>query len=221
MTPLSRELPTPTVDSPVVIQARDVANLRKDALEHDHNGIDGNSEITPPELRLQAGTPEADGELRFGAGDLFLQTSGVIRSLSGRTPPKITFFEDQVEVFGNDISFTIPFINISGEPVTSEEWEVKQEEFFHVTASNTTIVVHAFVLGTGNGGNMMAQLVINGVVVRSMSADTGGGIRHMVLSQDVVTPGFVPVYSVSLQVKRGDNSWRILGGGFAAMVLGA
>ena len=32
MTPLSRELPTPTIDSPVVIQARDVANLRKDAL---------------------------------------------------------------------------------------------------------------------------------------------------------------------------------------------
>ena len=43
----------------------------------------------------------------------------------------------------------------------------------------------------------------------------------MVLSQDVVTPGFVPVYSVSLQVKRGDNAWRILGGGFTAMVLGA
>ena len=66
MTPLSRELPTPTVDSPVVMQARDVANLRKDALEHDHNGTDGNSEIAPPELRLQAGTPEANGELRFG-----------------------------------------------------------------------------------------------------------------------------------------------------------
>ena len=99
---------------------------------------------------MQAGTPEANGELRFGGGDLFLQTGGAIRSLSGRTHPLRIVGRQLVQLLGEDISFTIPFVNISGEPVTSEEWEVKQEETFHITVSNTTIVVLAFVLGTGD-----------------------------------------------------------------------